>query len=417
MFDKENMSNIWNRFLQALKDRDYSAITRKLISAGLLFLGLLCVIPTVLILWVLKPVFWLKVGRLSNTRIGHLAFNTDQFLRRRQLGIYADGPFYCFICDSTKLANRQLLIMWKRLLPICESRALNLVFLGMRPILKRTPFFQDMQHNSTEYYEFQNADPSLYFIPDEIEKGRKLLNQMDIDLDKDEFICIVARDNAYLKHTFPHNNWDYHNERNGDIDSLIETAKYLIEKGFIVIRLGSIVEKPINFSHKKMIDYPYSEYRSDFLDIFLQAHCKFIIQAGTSGIADVATIFDKPMLAVDTSQFGVIPITKNCLYTPKKFKYSNTGNYLKFKDALKLEPYWYHPTDFGLESEEISPQDILEAAKELLARVEGRFKYSPESERLIQAYHKLWSESGLPTSHVKIPIGIAWLKKNQALYF
>jgi putative glycosyltransferase (TIGR04372 family) len=386
-------------------------------SAGFRFLGLLFAVPIVLVLWILKPIFWLKVGRLSSTRIGHLALNTDHFLRRRQLGIYPDGPFYCFICDPTKLANHQLLIMWKRLLPICKSRVLTSVFLGMMPILKRTPFIQELPHNSNEYYEFNNAEPSLYFTPDEIEKGRKLLNQMGIDLDKDTFVCIVARDDAYLKKFDPDNNWDYHNERNADIDSLIETAKYLIEKGFIVIRLGSIVKKPINFSHKKMIDYPYSEYRSDFLDIFLQAHCKFIIQAGTSGICDVATIFDKPMLAVDTSHPGIIPLSKNCLYTPKKFKDSTTGNYLKFKDALKLEPFWYNPTDFGLESEEISPQDILEVTKELLARVEGRFEYSPESERLIQAYHKLWGESGLPTSIVKTPIGIAWLKKNQDLYF
>jgi putative glycosyltransferase (TIGR04372 family) len=240
---------------------------------------------------------------------------------------------------------------------------------------------------------------------------------MNIDLDKNEFVCIFARDSAYLNHFDPHNNWDYHNARDSDIDSLIETAKYLIEIGFTVIRVGSVVKKPFNFSHEKMIDFPYSGYQNDFLDIFLQAHCKFVIAAGNSGITDIPNIFDKPKLIVNMAEFCYIPFSRNCLYIPKKYKYSNMNDYLHFKDALKLGPFWRNPTGLGLETEENSSQDILEASQEMLARVEGRFRYSPKSEKLIQAYNKLWSESGILTSPCKTPIGIAWLNKNQKLYF
>jgi bifunctional ADP-heptose synthase (sugar kinase/adenylyltransferase) len=66
---------------------------------------------------------------------------------------------------------------------------------------------------------------------------------MNMDFDKDEYVCIFTRDDAYLKNLNPHHNWDYHNTRNSDIDGLIETAKYLIEKGFVVIRVGSIVKR------------------------------------------------------------------------------------------------------------------------------------------------------------------------------
>tara|TARA_Y100001934_G_scaffold161471_1_gene192602 strand:- start:1726 stop:2982 length:1257 start_codon:yes stop_codon:yes gene_type:complete len=418
MFDKQEMSKMWDRFLLAFKKKDYPAITRKFITVGFILLGLLCALPTVIILWVLKPVFWLKVGKLKESRIGHLALNTDLFLRRRQLGIYPDGPYYCFICDPTHLANRQLLIMWKRLLPICESRILSLVFLGMRPLLKKTPFYQDLPYNADEDYEFKNGNSSLSFTPEEIEKGRKLLNRMNVDLDKDEFVCIFSRDEAYLKKTFPGKNWDYHNTRNCDINDLIETAKYLTEKGLVVIRVGSIVEKPINFSHKKIIDYPFTEHQSDFMDIFLHAHCKFLISAGNSGINSITEIFDRPILFVDIMEFGSnMPLSKHCLFTPKKYKYSNTNDYLHFEDAKKMGHYWDHLTSFGLEKENSSPEEILETAQEMLMRLEGRFKSSPEDERLIQAFNKLWAESGALGSSIKTPIGIAWLKKNQALYF
>jgi putative glycosyltransferase (TIGR04372 family) len=411
------IKSIRKRFLIVLKTRDYSAMGRAFIYVVFCFLGRLCALPTILILYILKPFFWLKLGLLHADRLGHLALNTDLFLRRRQLGIYPDGFHYCFFSNPYKLANRQLLTMFKRVLNIYESRILSLIFSGMVPLLKRTPFYQDLPMDSNEHYEFNHAKPSIYFTPDEIEKGRKLLSQINVDLDKDKFVCIFARDDAYLKHIHPDFNWDYQNARNSDIDSLIETAKYLIEKGFIVIRIGSITNKPINFSHEKMIDYPYSGHENDFLDIFLQAHCYFTVAAGSSGCVDVGVIFDTPMLTVNFAEVDHCPIEKNGLYTPKKYKYSNTKNYLLFKNIRNLGVFWHNPAEFGLETEEASPQEILEATKEMLARVEGTYRPSLESEKLMQAYYKVWEESGLIGSISKTPIGEAWLKNNQALYF
>jgi putative glycosyltransferase (TIGR04372 family) len=401
------------RLLHAIKNRDFSDLNRAFVYVVFSFLGLLCAVPTILTLWILKPVFWLKVGILYYSRMGHLAANTDLFLRRRQLAIYPDGPYYCFLSHPDNAANRQLLIMWKRILPICESKILCYLFSGMLPILKRTPFYQDLPSNDNEYYEFNNAKPSLYFTPDEIEKGRKLLNQMKVDLEKDEFVCIFSRDDAYLNHAIPYKKWDYQNARNSDIESLIETAKYLIEKGFIVIRVGSVVSKPINFSHEKMIDYSYSEYQSDFLDIFLLAHCKFMLSGGASGINQVAFVFDRPVLTVNLGNMEFPPIGKNCLYAPKKYKWRKTGKYLHIKDAAKLGCFWMDPSSADLETEEASPQEILEATQEMLARLENRFKESIESKKLNQAYQKLWEESGFCESN---PIGLDWLKKNRDLY-
>ena len=406
----------WNRFLSALKDKGYSTLIRAFLYVIFRFLGLIFALPVICIFWVLKPFVWIKVGFLNYGRIGHLAFNTDLFLRRRQLGIYPDGPFYCFLCNPNP-ANRQLLDMWKRVIPVCENRVLSWLSYGMLPILKKTPFYQDLPINANEYFEFKNAKPSLYFTPEEIEKGRSLLHQLNVDFDKDEFVCIFSRDDAYLKDKIPQNNWDYHNARNSDIDCLIESAKYLIEKGFIVIRVGSIVKKPINFSHEKMVDYPYSGYQSDFLDIFLQAHCKFVITSGTSGITDVATLFDKPTLAVNLAENWYCPLSKNSLYFPKKYKYLNSNKYLRFHEGIKLGKFWLDLKSFGLEFEDASPQDILSATQEMMARLEGKFRYSPEEEKLNQAYIKVWSESGVIGSNIKTPLAIAWLKKNQNLYF
>jgi putative glycosyltransferase (TIGR04372 family) len=398
-----------------------SAYNSKLIafkSFVFFFLGLLFAIPFVLILWIIKPIFWLKVSKLEYGRIGHLTTQTELFLRRRQLGIYPDGPFYCFLSHPVNVANRQLLTMYKRVIPIYESKFFLSLYLGMFPILKRTPFYQDIHMEYDEYYEFNNAKPSLSFTADEITKGRNLLNQMGIDLDKDKFVCIFARDHTYLNATLPNIDWSYHDFRNSDVDVLIKTAKYLIDNGFVVIRMGSIVNKPISFSHEKMIDYPYTTHKSEFMDIFIHAHCKFLITIQTSGINSAATIFDRPVLFANIAEFYETPFGKDCVYLPIKYKYINNNEFLHFRDIPQKDHWYCNSSEFGLKEEPPNELDILEATQEMLARLEGKFSYSPESERLIEAYSKLRSKVNISQARqCKSTIGIAWLKRNQNLYF
>lgn len=217
----------------------------------------------------------------------------------------------------------------------------------------------------------------------------------------------------------PFNKWvSVYNIRNSDIDSYIDAIRFLINKGYTVVRVGSIVSKPISWSHPKLIDYPISGHRCDFLDIFLVGNCKFFL-GGSSGIADVAYLFDIPRVNVDYAEFGYVPYGKNCLYIPKKHQFKKTGKYLRFQEAfeLKLDTHMLNGEEFGLELEDNSPQDILEATREMLARVNGDFRYSLEEEKLMADFQKLWSQSDVLCKNVPTPIGIEWLKKNKDLYF
>ena len=147
----------------------------------------------------------------------------------------------------------------------------------------------------------------------------------------------------------------------------------------------------------------------------------------SSGIMDVAHLFDTPVLNVEWSNFGLAPMGKNNLYIPKKIKSIKTDRYLHFKEALepKLKSYIMTGSPLfrrefkklGLEWEDNSPQDLLEAAKEMVARMEGTFQYSHKQEKLMQAFQKLWSQSDIVGRNILTPIGIEWLEKNKDLYF
>ena len=217
---------IWNKFVLNLKKGDHTAVTRALVYFGFRYSGLLLALPAIVVLWILKPFFWLRIGKLNHTRIGHLALKTDLFLRHRQLGRYPEGAFYCFLCDSRGLANRQLLAMFQRILRICENRILVALFDGILPLLKHTPFHQPLGLKDTEYYEFNNTKASIYLTPGETQKGRELLKRMNIDYDNDKYVCVFARDRAFFKQTMPYHEWGIQYDiRNSDIDHCIEAVQ------------------------------------------------------------------------------------------------------------------------------------------------------------------------------------------------
>ena len=88
------------------------------------------------------------------------------------------------------------------------------------------------------------------------------------------------------------------NYLSNDIDNYKESAMYLAQKGYWVFRMGKGAKKRFDIDHPKIFDYAFSDYRSDFLDVWLMANCNFCISTGT-GIDAVATIFRRPILMIN----------------------------------------------------------------------------------------------------------------------
>ena len=59
--------------------------------------------------------------------------------------------------------------------------------------------------------------------------------------------------------------------------------------------MGKFQDKNFNFSDPKIIDYTNSEFRSDFLDIYLSANCKFFLTT-MSGLDNLLPIFNIPTM-------------------------------------------------------------------------------------------------------------------------
>ena len=344
-------------------------------------------------LYIVKPFKFVKLLPIIHTRIGHLASNTDLFLRRLQLKRREkEGIFYLGV--SGKPVNQQLLTMFKRKLPIIQNDHVHRI-LNSSP-LNKSPFYEPLPCMTNEYYEFNNTEPNLYFTASEEKKGKKLLKKMGIN-DNSWFVCFHSRDSAYLEKEHSSSDrekWRYHDYRDSDIENYLKAAEYITSQGGYAIRVGKVINKKLpDLNNPQIIDYA-TKYRSDFGDIYLHAKCKFSL-GDTAGIWSLPTIFHVPVAEVNfTATFQHTPLRKGDLFIPKKVWSIKDNRFLTFREIMESKLGTFQRSqDFaeaGVVLVENTADEILDLAKEMNQRLDGKFKTAKEDEELQKKFRSLY---------------------------
>ena len=120
-----------------------------------------------------------------------------------------------------------------------------------------------------------------------------------------KIICLHVRDSHYK------NDHKRKNYRNSDINRYIKTIKFLINQGYLVVRMGSVKSKKFKFTHKYFINYPDTTLikKSAAMELYLIQKAKYFI--GTqSGIYDTAIMFGKPTLLTNMIHLTTFPLKK-----------------------------------------------------------------------------------------------------------
>ncbi len=379
-----------------------------------------------------------KITVLHYIRIGELGLVPDRELRQLQLDGAEDGCLHLYITGE-KPANRQLLEMLKRHLCLIES---DLLLAGLHrwiPNLSGVDKLIDVdygvqrfsvmevgQHRivnhpprrlSNEYGLYQKVGAVLAFTPEEEARGREGLRDMGLDPDKDWFVSLFTRDPVYLSELLPGHRFD--DTRNADIDSYTLAARRIVEAGGHVIRMGHGVAKPFGLSHERVIDYAL-ECRDDFMDIYLMGHCRFVLGT-TSGICDIAMLFDVPRIGTNWLPLGSAPLSRNSLFIPKLLRDRGSGELLPFGRFLedtrgaKCDLLWSPANRMRFVFEDNTSEDILAVTEEMMARLDGSFAESDE-DRAVQAGYfgrfpaDHWSAEG------RTPIGRDFLAKHRTYF-
>jgi len=227
------------------------------------------------------------------------------------------------------------------------------------------------------FHKINNDNNVIIKIPEYgIKIGDELVKKLGI-IKHNKWICISNRDSKYLEKRFKNINSSYHNYRDFSITSMKKAIEYFISKNYYVVRIGSLMREKLNFEHEMFIDYPFSKFQSDFLDIYLSSKCCFYFGSG-AGISNIPRLFRRPMFMINQVPFKGVFLHKNKLQIFKKLRDKNSKKILSINDILEKELFAI-PSSFEFKKKNVelinnTEDEILTFAKEAILLHENKYK-------------------------------------------
>ena len=338
------------------------------------FLRLLLCIPALVCVAFMRAVWpwWkIRVTHLPSSRIGHLAGNMAVYLAERAAGKHAG--YTDLWTHHGEVSNAYFGRMLGRVLRIDRTRFALLVILCNK-------LFQGWQRHiyigediDRDPDGFMRLSPApLAFTEAEEARGQAQLRAWGLPPGA-KFVCLIVRDGAYLGE-----GGEYHDFRDSDIDTYAQAVHELTQRGYYVFRMGARVAKPMEIPDvreydRRVFDYATSGMRSDFMDVYLGAHCEFCISNGT-GFDAIPVLFRRPVCYVNYA-----PIEYLFTFLPRSlaiFKhYEKDGRRMTLEEIYATESSMaLHAAQYqaeGIKLVDNTAQEIANVVREMEMRVSG----------------------------------------------
>lgn len=188
----------------------------------------------------------------------------------------------------------------------------------------------------------------------------------------DRIIPLHMRETSYLPGR------RYHSFRTVTPENYRPAINHLLDGGAWVFRMGDSQSTPMEFHDGRFIDLPHAEGYSDWMDIFLASRCVWSFNC-SSGPAGYCHSLGVPSLIINNlpQPFSLIVPTPRHLYAFKHFKDRQENRHLSYAEILARGLTDFSESrefdDAGIEVVENSPEEILDAVKEMEARVAGKY--------------------------------------------
>ena len=334
--------------------------------------GIIAIIPCIIIR-LLSPVITIRIGVMPAGNFGEFILRPAMYYSKKQLNLSPQNKKYIdfvYISRTNTVFNKQLEKMWKRKLNFLPSYLLEPIYITNR-------FFPGWKKHVLEALLVGNRDTEnffekfkiLEFTNAEEVKGKKILNNFGLT-DKDKFICLAVRDEAYetKKISSRYRNWSYHDYRNWNIDNFILAAEELTKRGYYVFRMGVVVKKALKTKNPKIIDYANSNLRSDFMDVYLGANCTFCVTTGF-GFQYLPYIFGKPLVQLSAPVGDLLTHNSNFLTMTKHHIHRKENRKLSLSEIFSYGlAFAYESKIFeekGIKIIDSTPEEIRDIAIEM----------------------------------------------------
>ena len=400
--------------------RKIRSVTLKILSlASIFFAG-----PLVFFIVIVRPLVLIRFGTMKSQRIGHFVSDVEAYLcvrdQEQQIRNTLD-----FIGCPRPVCNTQIMTMWARTLRIVPGGMFwNYVAMSCRFWTGGDRHNVNLYGRYTDFKLFTNTKPHLQFTNEETQRGRDLLHQLGIP-PAASWVCIHNRDAAYLDKAVSIRDWSLHDYRNFSIQSMMEAANVLANRGYYVLRIGSVVNEVLHSNNSKIIDYSSSHLRSDFGDIYLAAECAAYL-GSDSGIACVPLTFRKPVCHVNFSLtlIDILLANTGSNYYPSIFKrlwHKKSQRFLSLREIFNADLVGAAESNLfveaGVEPVSNTAEEIRDLTLEIVQRLEGSWCSQPDDEDLQLQFWNTCAQlfKVKLVGDIKGRVGTAFLRKNADL--
>lgn len=357
-----------------------------------------------------------RFATISNPgRIGHMAAEIDCFLKERALGLIPRENAILFI-NSDKAANRALLDIFRQYIPVWSAPFLVKL---LSELVKFTALRQPLGRpvvglgESARYHEINwlwgDRPPAVALTPEIERDGRACLARLGVP-DGGWFVCAHAREGGYS----PRDEHD-HAHRNASIGTYGGAFDAVREAGGWVVRVGDPTMTPLE-PGDRIIDYATSPHKSDWMDLWLMARCRFMVGT-SSGLAMLATMFGRPCALANMIPVGAaFGMGLQDISIPKRMIRNGDEIPLPQAFAEDLDTIRYAGVfeEKGVSLVENTGDEIRALVREMLSRLEGTFEETTDDRDLQRRYKALMKPNDYCYGAVG-HIGRDWLRENRHL--
>lgn len=377
----------------------------------------------------IRPFIKIYLVRLNSSRMGHFALSTEVMLSEFEMNPDNRKGKILFFYLRLSAANLQLLKMCKRSMCVLPFPRLCCgIDIWLWRILGKkygNDFVKSFELNNAMNDVngvFRKTQPHLSWTMQELEHGKHVMAKLGMPPDA-KFVCLLVRDHAYMTMEFPEGDHSHHNIRNANIQTYQKAALYLAEKGYYVLRMGKHVQQPFSSEHPRIIDYAKHPLRSDFMDMYLSAHCYFFISTG-SGLDSVACMFRRPKLITNITLPENLSIWYPLyFFICKKIRDKKNKRYLTFNKIMEMGMLDHNLgtissdilKQYGLELIENTEDEILDAVCDMEAQLKGTLQESEEDKIAQEKFKKIFS-AVRENQNIFIKISPSFCKKGAVVF-
>jgi len=374
-----------------------------ILSIGVsLTLGLLiCVIQRIIAPWRI-----VRITRINSVHIGHMLLEIDWYLSSRDKNLKWDLFFF----TSNNPVNSYLADFARSRMSFVGKTIVFGSYILNRKLPKGDRYIAKIPRESFDFRLLDEAQCHINFDENEEIVGENLLRDLGI-LDSSKIVCFYIRDGKYHQDRFPDRDFSFSNYRDSNIEDFYPAMEYLTSQGFYVVRMGRSAHSSISLSNDKIVDYCFSNLKSDFADFYISSKCQFAICTDT-GMIHFPLLFRKPIGCANIAGLHGLLHTKMVkIVTFKRIKKVKTEETLTLDEIFKSEYNLFKDSQSFSESHlsfvENDPETIAGLAVDMIESMNHVRTDRDESnsfKSIILKYRKI---------PIYCEVSRAWLKTNK----